>query len=196
MFVLGGDPSINWNQQLIEPSQRLKQMGVNVFAVGATPIAGVDELKTITSTIDDQSHVIPLQGYWQLPGVVPQIAAKACRLAGIVNPSSGEWNDLPRPLPTLAPLDNYLLTPPTLKNYPKTPPTLKYPSNFPTINKFTPTLKIVDELPYGFHVTSKPTLSTYDMIKKLLSLSPTKKVFFKRVKNNMAHQKTKTSKKI
>ncbi|XP_012562162.1 uncharacterized protein LOC100198647 isoform X5 [Hydra vulgaris] len=79
--INGGDPSINWNQQLIEPSQRLKQMGVNVFAVGATPIAGVDELKTITSTIDDQSHVLPLQGYWQLPGVVPQIAAKACRLA-------------------------------------------------------------------------------------------------------------------
>lgn len=88
LFVLehgkinGGDPSINWGQMLVEPAQRLKDAGVNVFAVGTTPIATEDELKTITSA--DQSHIVPLQSYGQLPGAVSQIARKACQIAGIV----------------------------------------------------------------------------------------------------------------
>lgn len=67
---------------LVEPAQRLKDAGVNVFAVGTTPIATEDELKTITSA--DQSHIVPLQSYGQLPGAVSQIARKACQIAGIV----------------------------------------------------------------------------------------------------------------
>ena len=83
LFVIqGGDPSINWSQMLLEPAQKLKDAGVNVFAVGTTPIATVDELKAITSASADQSRVIPLQGYSQLQGVVPQIAKKACQIAG------------------------------------------------------------------------------------------------------------------
>ena len=69
----------------MEPAEKLREMGVNVFAVGATPIAPIEELKTITSTADmDQSHAIQLQSYGQLQAVAPQIAMKACRLAGIV----------------------------------------------------------------------------------------------------------------
>ena len=80
----GGDPSINWEDLLLEPSQKLREMGVNIFAVGATPIVTPEELKILTG---DWSHVVPLQSYSQLQGIVPQLAIKACKLAGIVRRS-------------------------------------------------------------------------------------------------------------
>ena len=70
---------------LIEPSKSLRTLGVNVFAIGATPIAPVDELKTISG--DDRGHVMSLQNYDQLPAAVEQVKVKACRLAGIVRRS-------------------------------------------------------------------------------------------------------------
>lgn len=71
---------------LSEPAQRLRDMGVNVFAIGATPIATLEELKTISSSEDD-AHAIGLSNYTHLSAVVEQLAAKACQLAGIVRRS-------------------------------------------------------------------------------------------------------------
>ncbi|XP_057300850.1 uncharacterized protein LOC130635516 isoform X2 [Hydractinia symbiolongicarpus] len=98
--INGGDPSVNWAQMLSEPAQRLRDMGVNVFAVGATPIATLEELKTISSSEDD-THAIGLPNYTHLPAVVEQLAAKACQLAGTLHfPTNIPAQQTPPPVTT------------------------------------------------------------------------------------------------
>lgn len=78
--IVGGDPSVNWNQLLAEPAERLHASGIITFAVGITPVATEEELHLIGG---DPSHVVRVGGYPHLLEAVPKLIKHICALPGI-----------------------------------------------------------------------------------------------------------------
>lgn len=81
---LGGDPSVDWKALEEEPAERLRNIGVNIFVVGTTPIAEMDEMQMISGS---ESHSILLQNYNDLDGIIPPLVSRICNIASVVKRS-------------------------------------------------------------------------------------------------------------
>lgn len=75
---------MDWKALEEEPAERLRNIGVNIFVVGTTPIAFIDEMQMIAGS---DSHAIQLQDYNELPGIVPPLVSKVCNIASVVKRS-------------------------------------------------------------------------------------------------------------
>ena len=80
----GHDHTVDWRSLEQEPADRLRSIGVNIFAVGMTSRAEPEELQSLTGS---ESHVIALQDYEQLNSAVDPLVEKACTLASVVKRS-------------------------------------------------------------------------------------------------------------
>ena len=80
----GHDHTVDWRALEQEPADRLRAIGVNIFAVGMTSHAEPEELQALAGS---ESHVISLQGYEELALSVDPLVEKACTLASVVKRS-------------------------------------------------------------------------------------------------------------